>query len=84
MGNKPFTLIAAVLFALAALVHLYRLFKHFTVIVGSHTLSETVSIVQGIVFRCAIVEAERLFIDIAEQVKWFDCNICPAQSALEA
>ena len=49
MGNKPFTLIAAVLFALAALVHLYRLFKHFTVIVGSHTLSETVSIVALVV-----------------------------------
>ena len=49
MGNKPFTLIAAVLFALAALVHLYRLFKHFPVIVGSHALSETVSIVAIVV-----------------------------------
>jgi Kef-type K+ transport system membrane component KefB len=45
MGNKPFTLIAAIVFALAALVHAYRLVKHFTIVVGSHTISETVSIV---------------------------------------
>jgi uncharacterized membrane protein YcgQ (UPF0703/DUF1980 family) len=45
MGNKPFTLIAAFLFALAALVHLYRLITHFRVVVGSHEISQTVSIV---------------------------------------
>ena len=45
MGNKPFTLIAAILFALAALIHLYRLFTHFRVAVGSHEISQTVSIV---------------------------------------
>jgi hypothetical protein len=45
MGNRPFTLIAAVLFALAALLHLYRLFTHFQVILGSHTISQAVSIV---------------------------------------
>ena len=45
MGNKPFTTIAAVLFALAALLHIYRLFTHFQVVVGSHELSQTLSIV---------------------------------------
>jgi hypothetical protein len=45
MGNRPFTTIAAILFALAVLVHIYRLVRHAQIIVGSHTLSETVSIV---------------------------------------
>jgi uncharacterized membrane protein YcgQ (UPF0703/DUF1980 family) len=49
MGNKPFTTIAAVLFALAALIHIYRLFTHFQVVVGSHELSQTVSIVAIVV-----------------------------------
>ena len=45
MGNKPFTLLAAIFFALAALIHLYRLFTHFQIIVGSHMLSPTISII---------------------------------------
>jgi hypothetical protein len=49
MGNKPFTLIAAVLFGLAALVHVYRLFTHFQVVIGSHAVSQTVSIIAIIV-----------------------------------
>jgi hypothetical protein len=44
MGNKPFTLVAAIFFGLAALVHVYRLFTHFQLIVGSHAVSQTVSI----------------------------------------
>jgi len=36
--TRPFTTIAAVLFALAALLHLYRLFTHFQVTFGSHTV----------------------------------------------
>jgi hypothetical protein len=44
MGNRPFTLIAAILFGLAALAHIYRLVTHFQVIVGSHTVSQTLSI----------------------------------------
>ena len=45
MGNRPFTTIAAILFAIAALLHLYRVaMSHFTVIVGSHSISETLSI----------------------------------------
>ena len=42
-ARKPFTLIAAVLFALMAALHVYRLTTHFQVIVGSHTISQSVS-----------------------------------------
>jgi len=38
MGNKPFTWVAAVLFLLGALVHIYRVFTHFQIVVGSHTI----------------------------------------------
>ena len=36
--SRPFTTIAAIIFAIMALVHLYRLFAHFQVVVGSHTI----------------------------------------------
>jgi len=36
--SKPFTWIAAALFALGAIVHIYRLFTHFQVVIGSHTI----------------------------------------------
>ena len=49
MGNRPFTTIAAILFALAALLHLYRLFTHFRVVFGSHEISQTLSIVAIVV-----------------------------------
>jgi hypothetical protein len=49
MGSKPFTLIAAILFGLAALVHIYRLFTHFQVILGSHDISQTASIIAIVV-----------------------------------
>ena len=42
-SNRPFTLIAAVFFALMAVVHIYRLFTHFQVIVGTHTIPQYVS-----------------------------------------
>ena len=38
MGNKPFTWIAAALFSLAALAHIYRLFTHFQIVIGSHVI----------------------------------------------
>jgi hypothetical protein len=38
MGNRPFTLLAAVIFALMALVHLYRIFTHFRIVLGSHEI----------------------------------------------
>ena len=49
MGNRPFTLIAAILFAVVAVLHLYRLVTHFQVILGSHAISQTLSIVAIIV-----------------------------------
>jgi hypothetical protein len=40
---KPFTTLAALIFALMALVHLYRLIRPFEVIIGSWTLPLWVS-----------------------------------------
>ena len=42
---KPFTTIAALIFALMALVHLYRLFDTFPVTVHGHQLGQGASIV---------------------------------------
>ena len=60
---KPFTAIAAVIFALIALLHAYRLATHFQVIVGSHTIAQTVSwiglIVAGILSYGLFREARR-------------------------
>ena len=36
--SRPFTTIAAILFSLAVLVHLYRLFTRFHVTLGSHDI----------------------------------------------
>jgi hypothetical protein len=36
--SRPFTWIASALFALGALVHIYRLFTHFHVVIGSHAI----------------------------------------------
>jgi hypothetical protein len=41
--TRPFTTIAAIIFAVMALVHIYRLFTHFQVILGSHVIPETAS-----------------------------------------
>ena len=41
---KPFTTIAAIIFALMALVHLYRLVRPFDVVVGGTVLPQSVSI----------------------------------------
>ncbi|HEU4499485.1 MAG TPA: hypothetical protein VFR60_09125 [Sphingomicrobium sp.] len=46
---KPFTMIAAIIFGLMALLHVYRLITHFQVIVGSHTITEEVSWIAVIV-----------------------------------
>lgn len=50
--TKPFTRIAAIIFAIIALLHLYRLFTHYQVILGSHTIPmwlSYVAIVVGVV-----------------------------------
>lgn len=38
MGSRPFTTFAAIIFAIIALAHLYRLFTNFQIILGSHTI----------------------------------------------
>ena len=43
MGNRPITMIAAIIFLLMALAHVYRLVTHFQIIIGSHTIPETAS-----------------------------------------
>lgn len=42
--RKPFTLIAAILFALMASVHIYRLAMPFAVTIGQHAIPYAVSI----------------------------------------
>lgn len=48
-GGRPFTMIAALLFALLALLHAYRLATRFQVIVGDHIIAQAVSWVGVIV-----------------------------------
>lgn len=43
MGNKPFTTIAAIIFAIMAVVHVFRLVTHFQVVAGSHEIPMWVS-----------------------------------------
>ena len=38
MGSRPFTMIAALIFFGVALVHVYRLFTQFQLVIGSHTI----------------------------------------------
>ena len=48
-ARKPFTLIAALLLGLMALLHVYRLVTDFQVIVGSHTITYNFSWVAVVV-----------------------------------
>ena len=41
--NRPFTLIAAIIFLVMGLVHVYRLLTHFQIIIGSHVIGLGVS-----------------------------------------
>ena len=50
---RPFTWIASAIFALMALLHLYRLITHFQIILGSHTIPECVSVV-GLVIAAGL------------------------------
>lgn len=47
--SKPFTWIAAAIFAVMALIHVYRLVTHFQIILGSHTIPMWVSYVGVII-----------------------------------
>ncbi len=42
--SKPFTWIASAIFALVALLHLYRMLTHFQVVIGSYVIPQWVSI----------------------------------------
>jgi len=42
-NNRPFTMIAAIIFTLMALVHAYRLVTHFTVVFGSYEIPQWAS-----------------------------------------
>ena len=41
--SRPFTLLAAAMFLVMALIHLYRIVTHFQIIAGSHTMPMAVS-----------------------------------------
>ena len=41
--SKPFTMIAALIFFAVALLHVYRIFTHFQVVLGSHEIPLWVS-----------------------------------------
>lgn len=41
---RPFTWIASAIFALIALLHIYRLYSRFQVVLGSHVIPQWVSI----------------------------------------
>jgi lipopolysaccharide export LptBFGC system permease protein LptF len=62
-GNRHFTLIAAVIFALMALVHLYRIVTHFQIILGSHPVPLWVSwaaiVVTGLLAAMLFRESRR-------------------------
>jgi hypothetical protein len=47
--SRPFTWIASAIFALAVIVHIYRLFTHFQIIIGSHAIPEWCSYVAIVV-----------------------------------
>ena len=47
--TRPFTRIAALIFAIMCALHIYRLFTHFQVILGSHEIPMTVSYVAIVV-----------------------------------
>ena len=49
MGNKPFTKIAAALFGIAMLLHIYRLFTHYQITAGSHAIPQSASYVAIVV-----------------------------------
>ena len=38
MSNKPFTMIASIIFAIMAVVHVIRLVTHFRIVAGAHEI----------------------------------------------
>jgi len=50
---RPFTWIASAIFALMAIVHIYRLITHFQVVIGSHPIPMWVSYI-GVVIPAVL------------------------------
>ena len=61
--RKPFTVIAAAIFALMALVHIYRIATGFQIIAGTHVLPMAVSyigvVVTGLLSVMLYAESQR-------------------------
>ena len=61
--RRPFTLIAAAIFAIMALAHVYRIATDFQIVVGSYSLPMTVSylalVVTGILAVMLYRESQR-------------------------
>jgi hypothetical protein len=47
--SKPFTWLAAIVFALGAIIHIVRVFTHFQVVLGTHVIPMWVSYVAIVV-----------------------------------
>ena len=47
--SKPFTWLAAIVFALGAIIHIVRVFTHFRVVLGTHVIPMWVSYVAIVV-----------------------------------
>jgi hypothetical protein len=41
--NKPFTMLAALIFLVMAVAHAYRIVTHFQIVLGSHTIALAIS-----------------------------------------
>ena len=61
--SRPFTMVAALIFFGIALLHVYRLFTHFQVVLGSHVLPEWISyvgvLVPGVLAYMLVKERRR-------------------------
>ena len=49
MGRSPVTLVAAIIFAVIAAAHIYRIVTHFEIVIGSHHIAQWVSYVGVVV-----------------------------------
>jgi protein-S-isoprenylcysteine O-methyltransferase Ste14 len=60
--RKPFTTIAAILFAIAALLHIFRLFTYYQIILGTHVIPmwcSYVAIVVAAIFAWGLYRESR-------------------------
>ncbi len=61
--RKPFTLLAAAIFAVMALIHIYRIATNFQIIIGSHSLPMSISylaiVVTGVLAVTLYRESQR-------------------------